>query len=56
MYLYAQNSIDQKKEERYRLCVDLANQVLSTYPKSPNRKDIENYIKLSNNKLLTYQH
>jgi len=56
MYLYAQNSVDQKKEERYRLCIDLANQFLSTYPKSETTKDIENYIKLSNTKLLTYQH
>lgn len=56
MYLYAQNSVDQKKEERYRLCIDLANQFISVFPQSTSRKDIENYIKLSNNKLLTYQH
>ncbi len=56
MYLYAQNSVDQKKEERYRLCIDLANAFISAYPKSANLKDVENYIKLSNNKLSSYKH
>lgn len=55
MYLYAQNSIDTKKEERYRACVDLGAQFIATFPESPKRKEVENYIKLSNNKLLTYQ-
>jgi outer membrane protein assembly factor BamD len=55
MYLYALNSVDSKKEERYRACIDYANQFISAFPLSPNKKEIENYIKLSNNKLLTYQ-
>ncbi len=55
MYLYAHNSVDAKKEERYRLCADLANQYVASFPKASNLKEIENYIKLSNNKLLTYQ-
>lgn len=55
MYLYAINSVDQKKEERFRACIDLANQFIATFPKSEKRKEMENYIKLSNNKLSTYQ-
>jgi outer membrane protein assembly factor BamD len=55
MYLYALNSIDSKKEERYRTCIDLANQFNTVFPTSPKKNEIESYIKLSNNKLLTYQ-
>ncbi len=55
MYLYAQNSVETKKEERYKQCIDLATKYIASFPKSSGVKEVENYIKLSNNKLLTYQ-
>jgi outer membrane protein assembly factor BamD len=44
-YLYAANSIDSKKQERFTSTIDAYNTLISAFPQTKNLKDAENYKK-----------
>lgn len=50
-YLYAQNSIDSKKEERFQHVITECNDFMDRYSDSALVKEVEDYLKLSQNNL-----
>ncbi len=54
-YLYAENSIDEKKASRYEQVVNEVNDFNDRYPESPLIKDAERYATLSQNNIKLLQ-
>lgn len=50
-FLLAENSIFEKKEDRYKLVIEKANEFKDKYQKSKLRKEVETYLKSSNKAL-----
>jgi outer membrane protein assembly factor BamD len=54
-YLYAENSIDEKKPARYEQVVTEVNDFMDRYPESPLKKEAERYATLSQNNIKQIQ-
>jgi outer membrane protein assembly factor BamD len=48
-YQIAKNSVDEKKEDRYRDVIDEYYSFINNYPESSNKKEAENIYKISKN-------
>ena len=54
-YLYAENSIEEKKPARYQTVIDEVNDFTDRFPDSPLQKEAERYVTLSQNSLKQIQ-
>jgi outer membrane protein assembly factor BamD len=54
-FLYAENSIDEKKPARYQTVIDEVNEFTDRFPDSPLQKEAERYVELSQNSLKQIQ-
>lgn len=46
-YQEARQSVDEKKEERFRVVIDEYYSFINDYPEGPNRKEADNIFKIA---------